>query len=602
MHHFGSKFRYLFRAAALFLISLACAGGLLAAAAPYLVERPQVRAVLLRRLEAWSGSPVVIDGPIRLGSLIALTVEARDVRLPSTAKLSPLMRLEARSVKAIVSFRALLEGRFDFEKLIVTDAKVVLKHDLADGFKAGNVSVSSLAIPLDFASGMSFTELVFRRTTFFVPDGSRRPFRAVFASQLRVARSAAGVRWLEAQTRIAGERWQFSARAGAENEGVTSLASWVKGPNTDASFRGELDRTSQSLIGNLSLSHNLSAELASAIPAAVLSIETGPNLTLSGAMTVQENKIALDQTKIRVGDHAATGSLTLTLGKSRPSLEGTLAFDTLKASPAMSAQLDGKKPGFNLIGFYPEDKSVQFPNADIDIRISADRLQLGNLASGAFAAAFTANAKHITADIAELGLFGGTVRGRVDYEPSSTGEALVTFKGSGLHVDSAMVSNSLSLPSVLRGAVDFSLGLTANARPGFIGLGSGRFQLDLPGGGSIGEDISTHIKTALDAQNPAAAMVLENGAIPLTALSIAGAIDREKISADITGQIDNLDLAGSAIIRVPSGLVSGSLATHEAVNADASPSEPKELPASILISGTAANPSFSPPHQHSFSN
>ena len=126
MYELAPKFRYalkwLLRGAA----GLVVIAAVFATALPYLVEVHTVRDGLVKNLSQWSGGPVSIHGPLRMKSFASLSIEAEGVSFSATPRLSPIDRIEAKSVTAILKVPSLLRGRVEFKKVSVAAPRIVL--------------------------------------------------------------------------------------------------------------------------------------------------------------------------------------------------------------------------------------------------------------------------------------------------------------------------------------------------------------------------------------------------------------------------------------------------------------------------------------------
>ena len=126
MYELAPKFRYalkwLLRGAA----GLGVIAAVFATALPYLVEVRTVRDGLVKNLSQWSGGPVSIHGPLRMKSFASLSIEAEGVSFAATPRLSPIDRIEAKSVTAILKVPSLLRGLIEFKKVSVAAPRFVL--------------------------------------------------------------------------------------------------------------------------------------------------------------------------------------------------------------------------------------------------------------------------------------------------------------------------------------------------------------------------------------------------------------------------------------------------------------------------------------------
>ena len=99
-----------------------------ASALPFLVEDGSVQKAFLRSLSAWSGGPVKVRGKVRLASFASLSIVAEDVTFSATPRLSPVQKIEAKSVTAVLRLPALLRGQLEFKKVVAEAPRFVLSR------------------------------------------------------------------------------------------------------------------------------------------------------------------------------------------------------------------------------------------------------------------------------------------------------------------------------------------------------------------------------------------------------------------------------------------------------------------------------------------
>jgi AsmA protein len=585
MYQIRAIIRYVFRFLAIFAAAVAVLIVACSLAVPYLVEGRAVRASLVRNLSSWSGGQVVIKGPVRVASLIALTIEAQDVHLSQTGRISPVRSVDARSVRAIASISGLLRGRLEFKKVIVISPKFVLERSVSARFQADPYGLETMNIAFALAGRSPFSDLVLRQSVFFAAGGARKPFKAFFIPQIRLTKPAAGPLPQMAQAR--------KNNPGPDTSGDRQAGSpfhlWIKGEQFVLFIRGALDAEGDSVVGNCSMTLAPADPAAERIKDALLPWEKGSGAVLSGELTWSPGRLSVDNALISFGDHNAKGSLSLTLSPERRLLEGTLAYDVVDFT-SMARAPDGNNR--------PE-------GLDLDMRISAERVRAGGFEAGPFAVALTSKRGRISADIAELGLFGGTVSGRVDRDLSAS--PALSVSASGWRVDAASLSQALALPLRFTGTGSFNLNLAAplaTGLPELLSAASGSFKVSLPNGAAIDGNVSPSLRAALT--NHDAALSFGERGFSFSRMAIDGTIKDGGMAAEIDGQTENTRVAGSFQVALPNGALHGRLSIKD-VSSEADTAIPAHLSQdqdsnTLLISGTATAPSFSLPPRHSLSN
>jgi AsmA protein len=594
MYQIRPLIRHVFRslailAAAAVVIIIACS-----AALPYLVEGRAVRESLMRNLSSWSGGQVAIRGPIRVASLIALTIEAHDVHLSKTERMFPVSRLDARSVKAIASITSLLQGRLEFRKVIIASPKFVLERQASRQAQTDPYGLDTINVAFALAGRSPFSDLILRQARFFAADGARKPYKAFFIPQIRLSKAAAGSRPQMAQGRKDNQELVPSD----DSLGESPFALWIKGKQFEVAVRGEFDAEGDSVVGSAGLTLSPADPAAERIKNAMFPWEQGNGAALSGELAWSPGRLSLDNALMRFGDHNAKGSLALAVSPERRLLEGTLAYDVVDLT-SIAGPADGKKHPYYL---QPPDglERELSKGLDLDMRISAERLRAGGFETGPFAVALTSKAGRLSADVAELGLFGGTVSGRVDYDPFVSPE--ISVSASGWRVDAASLSQALALPFPFLGPAAFNLNIVAPA--GSLSTASGSFKISLPSGGSVDGNVSPRLKEALANHELAWGF---GDTVSLSAAMIDGTIKDGGLTAAIDAEAANARLAGSFQVALPEGTLNGRLAIKDVNSGGNGVAIPARLSQdqdlnTLVISGTVATPSFSLAERPNLSN
>jgi AsmA protein len=142
----------------------------------------------------------------------------------------------------------------------------------------------------------------------------------------------------------------------------------------------------------------------------------GEGSTLGAASIKAKAKVAganatLSDATMELDGNEATGSVRVALGGKRPSVQGTLAFSSLDVSP----YLESVRSGFaNSSDWDPVE--IDLPllrDTDLDLRVSAQQVVVGNAKLGAAAASAVGTGGRISFDIGELQVYGGTMQAAV---------------------------------------------------------------------------------------------------------------------------------------------------------------------------------------------
>lgn len=603
MYQIGPKIRFVFRSLAFFLLAAVLLLGASAIALPYLVESGAVRESLVRNMTSWTGGNVKINGRIRVASFIALTIEARDVTFTGTKRLDPVDRMEVRSLKGIASFTGLLRGRIEFRKVIFSSPTIVLRRNLRPQIETASTGLKALATPIVLAMGSPFADLTFKDSTVVLTDGEGRPPQTFAIPRMELAKA-------EAKLAKSGQFF-FGVPSQASPDALTSsVAMSIRLNGMQASFRGEIDASSQVANGNLTVAVSSTEPVAPSINRAVFPWEEICDISLSARLTWSADRIAVDKARFRFGDRRANGSFGLALAGGRLTLEATLAYDTIDISPllaAVTADGDSVVRPNPLAVIFPREGTLPVP--DLDLRLSAEQVRLpNNISGGPLAVAVTSQRGRFSADLAELGLFGGSLRGRLDYDPAETQTAIV--KATGEHINTPALFGALALPGIVNGNANFALSLAipqAWKQSGSLwGAGTeGRFTISLPGGGALDANVSRQLSKALG--DLANGWTSDGGdALPVSELTIDGNVEQRAIAVTARGEMEKGQFSASLKINPSDGALNGSLAlsgasfnSDTATQGDATQISPF---ATVTIGGTASLPEFSAATPRHFSN
>jgi AsmA-like C-terminal region len=228
------------------------------------------------------------------------------------------------------------------------------------------------------------------------------------------------------------------------------------------------------------------------------------NLKAKGDIAWGPGSMALSRATVVLDGSEATGALTLDRRPQRPLLSGTLAFQTLHMTrhlPEMSAAAPGTAgqsagsltamAGNLLQSWGPGDLDVPFLTMlDADLRVSADRVELGAVTLRRTAASVSNTGGKLLADMAAFEFDGGRGSGQI------SGDFTGSVMRLGLRVrldnlDAARATAGLFGTSFLdgRGTVTMELSGTGRSLTDVARSAQGRVVTGLPDGGRISVDL-----------------------------------------------------------------------------------------------------------------
>lgn len=585
MYQIAQKSRYVLRLCVIAAAFLLLAGFTVASLLPLLMEGRAIRESFERSLSAWSGGPVIVEGPLRIASFATFSIEAEGVRLPGGTRFYPLNRVDAKSITAIASLSSLIRGKLEFKRIVISSARFVFKRGSASGDNASSFGMETANRALSLAARSPYPDFELRQPLFFAASGAHKPYQRVALDQIRVGKRSL----------------TESPIAGSEK---AALDFYAKAAGFELFFNGELDQPDETASGVLRVKVAAENETAKAIAAATAPWELGNSVVVTGDLSWSRDRLALDSAVMSFGDHSAKGSLALAVAKGRALLEGTLAYDSLDVTPVAEgggAGLSGSRPltalSFAQLG---KDRGL-----DLDLRLSAELFRAGGLQAAPLAVALTSQHERFSADIAELGLFGGNVTGRLAYDPAQPG--VLSVSASGSRLDSRALSASLGLPLSVSGMVAVNAGVTfplsENAEASKTTSGS--FTLNFPAGGSLDGEVSQKLSAALMHQT--GLWGLRASYFPFTSAALDGTFKPGALELKIGGESGNSRIDGVFHVAYPGALITGALEINPVqdmteTQISQTGASDATAPAKLLVSGTAAAVTFTPPGKPNLSN
>ena len=577
MYELAPKFRYalkwLLRGAA----GLGVIAVVFATALPYLVEVRTVRDGLVKNLSEWSGGPVSIHGQLRMKSFASLSIEAEGVSFSATPRLSPIGRIEAKSVTAILKVPSLLRGRIEFKKVSVAAPRFVLARRARPSTPDHNSSLETIGAAVAFAGQSRFDRLELQDCTFLAATGERRAYSRLSAGTITVIRRSRRLRFCAISERP-GPRRIVSRHSEPNRE----QSDWRDPARRSARTprRGE-DRGRRRAVGKRARHLH------------------------RGRFDLGRRRLSLDGATIGFDGRGAKGSLTFATLHGRALTEGTLAYDTLEWIPAAQEGGTGSAIAINPLQALIPAVSGGEVRADLDMRISAEHFRAGPYEAGPLALALTSRPDLVSVDIAELAIFGGRIAGRLDYDPRHPNTLSVNANGSRLDLEA--LASASAWPIAVSGPVNLRLALEIPFKDGLLApelkAATGSFGIVFPAGGTLDGDVSKRLSEAFAlGKSP---WELNSGSIAFTAASMDGVVTPGGVALKLDGEAAGNRIAGSLRIAMPGGQIAGKLTVSPDDGAgNLAPASTGDSPnsSSIGLSGTVAALNFSVPRRHSLSN
>ena len=576
MYQIAGIIRYVLRGLGILAGGLLVAAVAFAALLPILVDAEPIRGPLAESLSAWSGGPVVISGPLRIGSFADLSVEASGVDLKSTPGQGPIRIARAKSITAVVLLSSLLRGKLEFKKFVIDSPHVVFRRGFTEPFQSSyGLGAARLALALSARSPFADIELL-DPVFFYTPSASGAYERAEL-SRVRLGKEAVS----SISTGV------FVKNAPGAGSALYALEITSKG--FEASFRGQCAGACQTAFGTLRLRAALNE--GKTILAAMAPWERPDSIALSGELNLSKKRAALDNAAISFGDHAARGSLALDMTGARPRIEGTIAYDTLDVTPAWTAGGEARTSERRSLAALPLARAGLDRPLDFDLRVSAERFRAASFETGPLALALTHIQNRLSVDIASVAVFGGHASGRLDVNPGQPG--VLSMRGSGSQLDAGALASAFHLPLGFSGPAmlqaQLTMPMTMKQPIEDVSAAGGTFSIRFPAGGSIEGDLAHTLGAALAEQD--LGWGLRSSSFPFAVASIDGVVKPGGIDLKVQGESGEKGIGGSLRIAFPGSAVSGTLLASENLNSGASEfaSVPDQTAGStkLVLSGTA---------------
>ncbi len=417
---------------------------------------------------------------------------------------------------------------------------------------------------VEVVKSQSWETLAIRRSAIVVtlPGGQVESLTDV---QADVSLKRKGAVAVKGSGLLRGYRVSFQATAGTQvdRKGPPSLPLklQIESPLLKASFDGKLG------VGDSLEMHGQSEVAIERVRQAArwfgaLWPPGGPGLAqfaAKGQFDWTGSALDFDQATFRMDGNAATGVLGLSLQGSRPTVTGTLAFDTLNLSPYL--------PGVG----GPEDKSagimptwatltsglLDFPLDTVlglDVRISAERVTAGNVELGRAAATIALKEGRLIADLAELEFVGGKGNGQIRADLSGY-YPKVALRLKLDDVDLGRVSSVLAGRAVLQGPASVVADVSASGVTAFDLIRSlgGRVSIKAQQSGKVGIDLK-NMPTAVPAGEIEGWAVALRGATSFDQLDLRLVV-REGVVLSETAELVAGDAAWNAtgLVSLPAG-------------------------------------------------
>ena len=275
------------------------------------------------------------------------------------------------------------------------------------------------------------------------------------------------------------------------------------------------------------------------------------SLKIDGKATITPQLIAVSDAQVRLGAVAMTGGVSLDLSNQRPLVTGTLSAGDMDITsfltpiwPKQSEQAGWKDT--------PVDPNIT-PDQDLDIRLSAERINLGIVRISNAALSIIARDRNLNITLASAHMFQGSAKGKISIRPVSQGFSLsshVSFETLDIGQTTLALMDLRKLEGSMSGKFDVES--TGRSIDDMMKSLSGRAEFSVANGTLSGVNMSTILKR------------IETRPLSVIRDMRGGKTDFEtmRISTHIANGIANID--DSEMVFTPNTMkLSGSVAVGE---------------------------------------
>lgn len=399
-------------------------GGLVAMS--WLVPAERVRTAVIAEIQSATGLDPVIRGDVAVSFFPSGLVTFNDVVLADDRPGTPA--LAAAQLTARLRLLPLLFGRVEAADVSLVRPGIVVAFD-REGRSNWSGLVEKLARTLKPGAArsdrpMSFSEIRVTGGTLTLRDDARGiaetlsnvemslAWPAISKSFAAIGRFSWRGEWVDGSVSLS----DLAAALEGERSGLKLR---LAGAPLKLAFEGHLTHRS-----TLRVDGTLAADAASLREALRWAGQTPPpgggfdRFALKAQTRIAAGTVALSGVNIELDGNAAEGVLTFTTG-ARPSVQGTLAAEVVDFTPYVSTVqlLRGSERHWSRLPIRLDGLA----DYDLDLRLSAARIQLANARLGRTAVAANLRNGELTVTVGESQAFGGVLKGSVGLARAEAG-------------------------------------------------------------------------------------------------------------------------------------------------------------------------------------
>lgn len=453
-------YRFLFAIAG-FLLPLI----FLAGAAPYIINAEPVKKRLVEELRSWTGSHVELTGPVAIESFFSLSLNARNVEFFAFKGMPQLKTLKAEEIVARIAWMDLFAGRLDFDKIKINEAQIQMRaFDRKDNLTAAETLLA-------MSRHAQFDAFVLQDATISVDENGQSNSPAAYHldyAQITLNPDSNDIElggtleYNDIRTSI-----QANLRAGALREpgALLPLDLQLENPFVSASFSGTAKIEGDwRAVGRVSLAFENPSNLGKWMNQPFLDDLHFP-VSISGNADITKSRLVLDEAQFSLAEQNATGEFDLIFSGAHSKLLGSVAFGTFDLDAfTESGPSDKTTPDFD-----PDILMNTLSSMKLDLRLSAESIQFGNIETGDAAFTLLGEDGRYTMEIAHMSIMEGGVFGHAEFDLSGN-EPLLKARLTGQTLDASGIQSIVDMPAWLSGNIDGNIeaSMSGTSVPGML--------------------------------------------------------------------------------------------------------------------------------------
>lgn len=514
--------------------ALATGLALMATAIPLVLGIDTDSALQSSLVLASSSEKLAIDQPITLSSHLPLILDrghlTSSIKNPSPADTIPKLLVDGAALRLPLDRKR--------ERPAVRPVPAILQQ-LSD-LNVTTLAVRNSSLDIEMENGRTATladvsaDIKMHRRTHFSAAGS-----ATFLGQQI--------------------RFEASWRSPVENKsdgskGIAPLKLSAKSSLLEAVVEGHITTGSDlKLTGNADFRARRLRALARWFGPAIPVSTDLRDARITGPLEWSAGRLVFAHATLDVDGNRGIGALTINTSSPRPSIEGTLGFETFSLDPHLTPLLaapDSKQPA----------SATELPSIvsafDADLRLSAEKVTARDIELGRGAVTIAINNGRMVTDIAELGVEGGHAMGQITLDMNAEKPRL-GIKGKLSSVDPGRIFTSWLKrnPLLGRGDLIFDGAGSGAALPDMLASLNGKGTFRLTESGRLGLDLNA-LHYAAKSANHVGWQAAGKGGTPLEQLDAKFSVSNGAITIEhAQAKSGSTPLSGSGKVDIRAQLL-----------------------------------------------